>query len=80
MTWDWSWWQICLTTWLVGWLLVFLFAHWTARSEPTSHGQGILAMMGCLGFLWPVYLAWLPFAGIIFLIEWIKAGRNPWGQ
>lgn len=65
--------HVFLIIYFVGMGLIWIaFAVQTAH-EPTAHGQDVLVPLGCvLGFVWPLYLAWMILVSPYILYLWLK--------
>lgn len=70
-----------LTLYGIGFVAAAFFAFKVIASEPTAHGQGILAPIGCLAAIfWPVALIYLCIAAVCAWVAWawsvvIRRGR-----
>ena len=54
-------------------VLIWIAYAVQAAHEPTAHGQDVLIPLGCiLGFVWPLFLAWMIIVSPWLLFLWWK--------
>jgi hypothetical protein len=60
-----------LAVYLIGLGIVWIAAACAVSQEPTTHGQDVLAPMGCIaGVLWPLVIAYLVIASPWIAVTW----------